>query len=716
MSSLCDISVQYIKGVGPVRKKLFSQLGIETVEDLLYFFPRRYEDRRHLVSISQLKIGEWNTVTGKVLATGGRHSWYTKKRVYEIVVADEKGRLTCVWFNQPYLEHYFKIGLNVVLHGKGEVYKNRLQMVAPEYEIIDEPQDKDHLSMGRIVPIYSLTKGMTQRYLRKIIKNCLDRYCNQLADLLPVPLRNKYRLYNIRRSINSLHFPQAFEEQEEAIRRISFEEFFFFQISVILRRMSIVTRDGIAHRIDEELMEQFIHAFPFTLTTAQKKVIREIGVDMAKRAPMLRLLQGDVGSGKTLVALFGCVVAYHNGYQSALMAPTEVLAQQHFENIKELLKGFEELRIKGLKCDSNPQFLKSFNPNSVLLTSSLSKKERENVLSDIRQGNAHLIIGTHALLSEQVTFKNLSFVVIDEQHKFGVRQRALLSDKGTQKGMHPDILIMTATPIPRTLCMTLYGDLDTSLLNEMPKGRGKTTTKLYTLEETETVYGQVRQLVQAGQQAYVVYPIIEESETLDLKAAKAMFKHFETEEFKDFRLGLVHGQMKRSDVERLMTKFKNKEIDILVATTILEVGVDVPNANVMVVEHAERFGLSQLHQLRGRIGRGESDAVCFLIADPMTEDAKARLKAILSTNDGFKIAESDLLIRGPGQYFGRHQHGLNELRVANPVKQIDLLELARKEAIELVNKDPRLEQGFNTTIRQVIQQRYPQYLEMVEAG
>jgi ATP-dependent DNA helicase RecG len=694
MRSFSDISIQFIKGVGPARKRLFQNLGIETVEDLLYFFPRRYEDRTRMTPLSQVKIGEYQTVAGKIQARASRRSWYTKKHVYEAVVDDGTGRVFCVWFNQPYLENYFKPGRKAVFYGKVEIYKDRLQMIAPEYEIIESEEDSC-LSTGRIVPIYPLTRGITQRYLRKIIRNSLDRYRDQITDILPVWLRNKYRLINIHRSIENIHFPEDPKIQEEAHRRISFEEFFLFQISVRKRRMSIVRKEGISHSIDLALVNQFTTAFPFMLTTAQQRVIREVAADMQKPFPMLRLLQGDVGSGKTVAALFGAVVAFANRKQAAIMAPTEILAAQHYENIQSLLANgpFAKLRI-------------------AFLTGSLKKSEKDQINHQLQTGAIDLLIGTHALLSEEVKFAKLSYVVIDEQHKFGVRQRALLSTKGT----NPDVLVMTATPIPRTLSITLFGDLDLSIIDEMPPGRGKTRTRLFPSERTNEVYEIVRQKVKEGQQAYIIYPIIEESEKLDLKAAQTSFHHFQKNEFKDCCLGLVHGQMKREESEEVMRKFENKEIDILVATTVLEVGIDVPNAGVMVIEHAERFGLSQLHQLRGRIGRGETDGLCLLIADPVTEESHARLKAILASTDGFKIAEQDLLIRGPGHYFGRHQHGLNELRFANPVTQIDILELARKEAEDLIHEDPDLNGEMNRALKDVIHKRYPSYLEMVEAG
>ena len=694
MSNLRDISVQYIKGVGPARKKILQHLGIESVEDLLYFMPRRYEDRRHLTPLAQVKVGEFQLATGKVVARGSRRSWYTKKHVYETMLDDGSGRIVCVWFNQPYLENYFQPGRQAVVFGKVEIYKNRLQMVAPEYEILESEEDQS-LSLGRIVPIYSLTKGISQRYLRKVTHACLEKYAADVPEVLPVRIRNKHRLRNIKVALMNVHFPSDQPLLEDAQRRISFEEFFLFQLSVIQRRNSIVAKPGIAHKIDLSFLQQYAQAFSFKLTGAQDCVIREIAGDMQKPFPMLRLLQGDVGSGKTLVALFGCVAAYQNGRQAVIMAPTEILARQHFQTIREILAlgPFKNLRTE-------------------LLIGSGKKNERAAILNGAKKGDIHLLVGTHALLSEGVELPALSFVVIDEQHKFGVQQRALLSAKGT----NPDVLVMTATPIPRTLSLTLFGDLDVSIIDEMPAGRGKVSTKLFTTEQAQEVYQIVRAKVAAGQQAYIVYPLIEESEKLDLKAAQSMLKHFAKNDFKWLRLALLHGQMGKDEAAQVMRKFKDHELDILIATTVLEVGVDVPNAGVMVIEHAERFGLSQLHQLRGRIGRGKENGVCLLVAEPATEDGQERLKAILSTTDGFKIAEEDLRIRGPGHYFGRHQHGLNELRFVNPITQIEILEVARKEAQELTQQDPKLKQSENIILKNVILKRYPGYLEMVEAG
>jgi ATP-dependent DNA helicase RecG len=692
-SNLQEISIRYTKGVGPARTKAFANLGVTTIEELLYFFPRRYEDRSRLIPIFQLQPGECQTVTGKILAQGSRRSWYTKKHVSEVVIDDGSGRMTGVWFNQPYLENYFKAGTRMVLYGRVEKYQTRLQMVSPEYEVITS--DDENLNMGRIVPIYPLTRGITQRYLRKVIRSSLDHFHEDLRDILPVWLRNKHRLYNIRHSLENIHFPESWETQEAAHRRISFEEFFLFQISVMKRRISIMAKSGVAHQIDLDLVNRFKAGFPFALTKAQERVILEIAQDMQEKTPMLRLLQGDVGSGKTLVALFGCVAAADNGYQAALMAPTEILARQHATNIRRML---DQGYFKNLR--------------TALLISGLKKKEKDILYEQTARGQVDILIGTHALLSEDVSFKKLSLVIIDEQHKFGVKQRALLSTKGG----NPDVLIMTATPIPRTLTLTLYGDLDISILDELPEGRGRVLTRRFRGEQEEEVYHLVRQAVQAGRQAYVIYPIIEESEKLDLKAAEAMSRQFQKKTFSDFRVGLLHGQMPKEEADTIMKAFQSGNIDILVATTVLEVGIDVPNASVMVIEHAERFGLAQLHQLRGRIGRGKADGQCLLIADPVTEEAKARLGIICSTVNGFKIAEEDLMIRGPGHFFGRHQHGLNELRYANPALEVDILQMARQEAEELLHRDRDLKEDSNRILKDIIHERYPNYLSMATAG
>jgi ATP-dependent DNA helicase RecG len=716
MRNLSDISIQYMKGVGPARKKLFENLGVETIEDLFYLFPRRYEDRRKLTQIKDLKLGEWQTVTGMVLAKGGRRTYFNKKHKFEITVGDDDASILCVWFNQPYLDRYFNVGDRVVLYGRPEVFNKRIQIISPEYEVISGEDEK--LNMGRIVPIYPLTKGMTQRYLRKVVHAALELYGREVRDVLPTEVRARGGLWGILDSLKALHFPDDENAQKEANRRVSFDEFFLFQISVMLRRMSIIQKTGFAHKIGPSVIADFEKSFPFTLTNAQKRVIQEISRDMMAPRPMLRLLQGDVGSGKTVVSFFGCLVAFLNGHQAAVMAPTEILAEQHYATFA---KFFGKMGCRPERSEGPPS-LGILRPvgaqddgrriRTALLNSSLKKKDREEAYAAIKAGEVDIIFGTHAVIQEGLVFKDLSFVVVDEQHKFGVKQRALLSSKGE----NPDVLVMTATPIPRTLCLTLYGDLDISVIDEKPKGRGETKTYLFPEDQADSVYKRVAEWITKGTQAYIVYPIIEESEKLDLKAAKAMYEHFCKHEFKDLKVGLIHGRLDREETQGIMQKYQRGEIDILVTTTVLEVGIDVPNANIMVIEHAERFGLAQLHQLRGRIGRGEKSAVCILLGDALTEEGQQRLEAIVKTTNGFTIAEEDLKIRGPGQYFGRSQHGINELRIVNPLTQLHVLEAARKEAAGLVQKDSALAGANHRLIRETIRRRYPEYLERVLAG
>ncbi len=688
---LSEIPIQFITGVGPAKAKLLVNLGVNTVEDLLYLFPHRYEDRSQFTPIAMVQVGETQTICGQVLTC--RRNFYSKNKAVEVTVGDKSGRISCVWFNQPYLDKVFKEGQEIVLYGRIDIFNKRLQMVVPDFELISS-EDRS-LNMGRIVPVYPLTRGINQRYLRKLIDACLNLHAAQLQDIIPKTIRLKHQLNPIAESIRQIHFPANALHQQKGIDRIAFEEFFLFQICVILRRFSIVHKVGIAHKIDNSIKDRYKASFPFQLTGAQNKAIAEMSTDMALTRPMLRMVQGDVGSGKTVVAFWGCIVAKANNKQAAIMAPTEILAQQHFLNFQKLLgQGpFKDLR-------------------SALLISSTTAKEKKSIYQRLKEGDIDLIIGTHALLEETVAFKHLSFVVIDEQHKFGVNQRALL----TAKGSNPDILIMTATPIPRTLCLTLYGDLDVSVINELPSGRGTVKTYHFSTTKASAVYQKVRELVLKGTQAYIIYPLVEESEKLDLKAAKDMFIHLQKFEFQGLRVGLVHGQMARPEADAVMGQFKKHELDILVATTILEVGIDIPNANVMVIEHAERFGLSQLHQLRGRIGRGAQNALCVLVGDPLTQEGKLRLEAIVQTTDGFKIAEQDLKIRGPGHYFGRHQHGLNELKMANPITQIEVLEKAREDAIILTKTDPQLSTEEHRLIKETIKKRYPQYLDLILAG
>ena len=688
MISLSD-SLQYFKGVGPRRIKLFKKLDINSVEDLLYYFPRRYEDRSNLVKISKLEIGKLYTIKGQILAKGDRRSW--KRRgfsIVEVAVGDDTGRIFAVWFNQPYLKQYFKVGQNVILYGKVELYKDRLQISSPEFEILGSAQD-DSLSTGRIVPIYSICEGLTQRFMRQIIKGTLDKYMPKVVDPLPYNIRNKHNLLNLAQSLINIHFPKDSDINREAYRRLSFEEFFMFQIPVILRKLRRHEKQGIAHNTDGFIFNQLKESLPFQLTFPQERAIENIRKDMSSKSPMQRLLQGEVGSGKTIVAILSAAIALDSGFQVAFMVPTELLAKQHFANIKNLI-------------------LKDKSEEIILLTSDIKKKTKESIYKKIRNGKIQLIIGTHALIQQNLVFKNLGLVIIDEQHKFGVAQRAILPKKGN----NPDILIMTATPIPRTLSMTIYGDLDISVIDELPKERLPIKTLSYNKQRLNEVYEFVRDIVMQKRQAYFVCPVIEDSQEQDLKAAETIFEEFKSEIFKDFRIGLVHGRLDTDKADRVMQDFKAGNIDILVATSVLEVGIDIPNATCMVVLQAERFGLSQLHQLRGRIGRGKFESFFIIVAEPKTEESRERIRAIEELSDGFKIAEEDLKIRGPGEFFGRRQHGLSTLNIANPLTQLKLLKNAREEVYTLLKADPYLSKRQNCGLFLKMKKIFPEFPDL----
>ncbi len=684
------ISVRYLKGIGPKREKVFAKSGINTVTDLLYYFPRRYEDRTNLVPISKLKLGEIQTIKAKVLALGQHNSWHRRRfNITEVAVGDDTGRVSCVWFNRPYLKEYFKPGTEVILYGKVELYGAKLQMSNPEFEIVADETD-NQLSVGRLVPVYSLPEGFSQRTLRRLIKNTLDTYLPKIKECLPYDIRQRNNLLNLAKSLLNIHFPENLDLQKEAYTRLSFEEFFLFQLPLVLRKLRRKDKLGIAHRVDGELVSDFIFRLPFKLTHAQEKALEEIKADLALPQPMQRILQGDVGSGKTIVATAACLMAIQGGYQAAFMVPTEILAWQHFNKIKE--------QVKGVRAG--------------LLTSSSEKKEKDKLYKQIASGDIDLIIGTHALLEGNVKFKNLGFVVIDEQHKFGVGQRALLPAKGA----NPDVLIMTATPIPRTLAITIYGDLDVSVINELPPGRLAVKTILFEQPDRKQAYQLARNELKLGRQVYIIYPVIDESYVLDIAGAKKMYADLKAGEFKDFKLGLIHGRLKQEEQDKVMDEFKSGKIDLLVSTTVLEVGIDVANAACMIIESAERFGLSQLHQLRGRVGRGKDESTCILISNAQTEEAKHRLSAMAKFSDGFRIAEEDLRIRGPGEFFGREQHGLSELKIANPLSQMQLLKKAREEAIKLLAADLHLEARQNLLLKYKLLQKFPEYEKLMLVG
>ncbi len=703
MNKSLDTSIQYLKGIGPKKALSFNSLGIYSIEDLLYYFPRRYQDRRNLVPIANLSEGSFQGIQGKVLVSAQRRSFHNRGfTILEVVVGDETGKISCVWFNQPFLKHYFKVGESVILFGRLEHFGAKLQMNSPEFEII--PKDEHLSDLNRLVPIYSLAQGITQRYFRRLIRRALDEYIPLIKEYLAFDIRKRNDLLNLAQALVNIHFPNETNDQRESYERLSFDEFLLFQLPLALRKLRKKDLIGISHQVEGNIVQTFIKTLPFVLTRAQEDVIREINSDMSGRAPMQRLLQGDVGSGKTVVAVIACLSAIQGGYQAAFMAPTEILSKQHYDKINTQIQScILALSANGYKQKINLGFLSGRMPSG----------ERSRILAAVKSGEINLLLGTHALLSADVEFNSLGLVVIDEQHKFGVGQRALLP----QKGRTPDVLIMTATPIPRTLAITLYGDLDISVIDEMPAGRLPVKTSVFTAKKEEwQAYSIAKEHLKAGRQVFIIYPVIEESYALDIVGAKRMYQRLQENEFKEFRLGLVHGRLKQKEQDEVMLKFKNRQLDVLISTTVLEVGIDIPNASCMVIEHAERFGLAQLHQLRGRVGRGKDESVCLLVADIESEDVRLRLEAMVKYPDGFRIAEEDLRIRGPGEFFGRRQHGLTELKIADPLGQIQLLRKARREAIRIVGEDPHLTASGNMLLRQKLLRSFPEYESLMVVG
>lgn len=700
MQERYNIPLRYLKGVGPKKAKLLNRLALQTIEDLLYYFPRRYLNRSKILPISQIKEGEFQAIRARVLARGDRESWQRRRfSVLEVVFGDETGEIYCVWFNQPYLKNYFKPGRDAVLYGRVEKYQGRLQMVQAEFELLSGDKDAA-LNLAQIVPIYGLIEGISQRYLRRLIKYALDEFIPRISDELPYDIRKRHNLLNLAKSLIFIHFPLDENLQKEAYRRLAFEEFFLYQIPILMRKMKRVQKRGLAHRLDGAIFNSVMQNLPFKLTAAQERALLEIKKDMSASSPMQRLLQGEVGSGKTIVAFLASCIAFDGGYQAAFMVPTEILAKQHYERaVSSLPAGQAGIKYQDRKI------------KIALLVSSLGRKEKEKIYRKLEEGKIDLIIGTHALLEEKTKFKNLGLVIIDEQHKFGVGQRALLP----QKGRCPDCLIMTATPIPRTLSMTIYGDLDISALDQLPEGRILPKTILYSPNKRKEAYKFAAEKIKEGRQAYIVCPKIEESESFAKQSVLEVYRELQ-EEFRDFRIGLVHARLREPEQDKVMSDFKQGRIDILVATTVLEVGIDVANASVMLIEQADFFGLTQLHQLRGRIVRGLHQPYCLLIADPKTDEARERIEAIVNLFDGFKLAEEDLKIRGPGEFFGRRQHGLSDLKIANPLTQMHLLKEAREEANKLLKIDSSLTQQQNLNLKEALKKRFPEYEELMVIG
>ncbi|HRR10327.1 MAG TPA: ATP-dependent DNA helicase RecG [Rhodothermales bacterium] len=691
-----DSDIQWLEGVGPHKAAIFRKAGIHTFRDLFRFYPRRYLDRSTVTPIRKLQEGIATTVIGRIISQnmieGGR------KR-FELQVEDESGgRLNCVWFNgHQWVRRLFTNGELVALHGTPQKYGRTFSLSHPEYDKLEA--DKASVTTGRIIPLYPGGQvwervGLTNKTLRQIMHGLFKKYGLLLEENLPEPVIHQYNLMEGRVALRAIHFPKSEEERALAEYRLKFEEFFFLQLLLAMtRQQAKKTADGLVFEAPGSYFERFTQEIlPFKLTNAQQKAITDVITDTRSGYPMNRLVQGDVGSGKTVVAIAAMMHATDSGFQSAFMAPTEILAEQHYQSLRRYLAPL------GLKVH--------------LLVGGQHKKRRTEILDDLATGEAHIAVGTHAIIEDKVGFKALGMAIVDEQHRFGVMQRARMFDKGQR----PHMLLMTATPIPRSLAMTVYGDLDVTIMNELPANRKPIKTQLRNEARRGEVYEFIRSELRAGRQAYVVYPLVEESEKLDLKDAENGFEQI-TETFRPYKVGLVHGRMLPYEKDDEMRRFKSGELDILVATTVIEVGVDVPNASVMVIEHAERFGLSQLHQLRGRVGRGSEQSYCILMADyKQSAEAKIRLEVMAQTTDGFVISEEDLKLRGAGDFFGTRQSGLPDLKIANITQDADILAHAREAAFALVAQDPHLRTPENLVTRAHFSRSAPQSLGMARVG
>lgn len=676
--------VQYVKGIGPKRAYKLNKLGIFTLKDLIYYFPRQFEDRNNLKKIAQLDNDEKATI--KAVITGIETSSPKKgMTVTKVCVKDETSCAKLVFFNQPHIKNAFRVGDMVLVFGKVKKSYKNVELTSCEIEFFT----KSPKNTCKVMPIYPLTYGVTNKEIMSIMKTVLDSEELKIKEYLPINIIKKYNLCSIDYAIKNIHSPQSKDSLKVALYRIIFEEFLILQMGLFLFKSGINDCKGIKFNKNENL-DNIRSSLPFKLTKAQSRALNEIIDDMASDKIMNRLVQGDVGSGKTVVALLSLANCVLNGYQGALMAPTEILAEQHYAYLSDTLE--------------------EFNINVELLVGSCTKKQKENILKRVKNNEIDILIGTHALIEDTVEFNNIGLVITDEQHRFGVRQRSRLSDKGK----NPDIIVMTATPIPRTLALILYGDLDISIIDELPPGRQPIETMAIDKKKRERVYNNlVRDEVQKGRQVYIVCPLVEESEAIEAKAATELVEELKSQYFSDLRVGLLHGKMKSSEKDNIMKMFKNKEIDILVSTTVIEVGVNVPNATLMIIENSERFGLAQLHQLRGRVGRGVHKSYCILIYASKSEVCRQRMSIMEETNDGFKISEKDLEIRGPGEFFGTRQHGIPELKVANIFKHMKILKLAQQEARYILGEDKNLNFEENKLLKNEIFDKFKYTLEEI---
>jgi ATP-dependent DNA helicase RecG len=699
LSDFLSTPLQFLKGVGPRKAADLKRAGLGTVEDLLYRLPFRYEDRSHMQPISTLRPGNKAAVLGEIKSANVALTRRRGFKLFHVVLADASGAIRCTWMNQAFLADILKPHLTIVVFGEVKLDSSGLHFLNPEYELVgtaDGVDPEESIHTARIVPFYEKTGTVTPNMQRKLVRQALDQLPADIPDMVPFDVRTRLQLVPRRAALEAAHFPpndasvsalNAFRTAPQ--RRLIFEEFFLFQIGHAFRRHATSAEfKPFVPTVDDRIRASAAKVLPFRLTPGQRQAVKEIVDDMLRPQPMHRLLQGDVGAGKTIVALLAAMVAMENGLQVAFMAPTEILATQHYGNIARLL--------------SQSRFRVD------MLTGSTPGLHKHTLLSHIERGTTNLIVGTHALVQDKVTFHKLGLVVIDEQHRFGVAQRAALRSKG----LRPDVLLMTATPIPRTLALTDYSELDVSKIPDLPPGRKPVRTWVKPESRRDEIYQLIREQLDAGRQAYIIYPLVEESEKLDLKSATEMADHLQTEIFPGYHVALLHGRMKQDVKDRVMLAFATGQLQILVSTTVIEVGVDVPNASVMVVEHAERFGLSQLHQLRGRVGRGQWESHCILLYQaPWTDDARERLKAMAETNDGFVIAERDLELRGPGDFFGTRQSGLPRLRTGDLVRDRDIMEDAHREARHLIDTG-----GLAPELLAFVQQQWHDQFGLIEVG
>ncbi len=670
--SVLNCPITIVKGVSAALEERFGKLGVETIRDTCYFFPRRHLDYSRLTPIASLRPGQEYTIVATIWEA--RAVRLGNMRCTEAIVGDDSGNIRAIWFNQPYLANKFRTNEQIVLSGKISAFRGVPQMDAPAWEYLE---DKELIHTGRLVPIYPLTAGLYPRQVRRIVKDIVDTYVPLFEDFLPYDVKQRCRLLNLDEAISQAHYPDSLELKDRARERLAFDELFLLQLGVLSHKQKWqASQPTRAMKLYKETLDKFLGNLPFQLTAAQQRSLNELLADLERPRAMSRLLQGDVGSGKTVVALAGLLMAVANGCQGVVMAPTEILAEQHFGTFSRLLAGTSGTPLARI----------------ALLTG--SSKGKKTLHRQIAGGEVDIVVGTHAVIQQGVEFPNLGLAVIDEQHRFGVVQRTALREKG----FNPHMLVMTATPIPRSLALTLYGDLDLSIIDELPPGRMKILTKCVMPEKRQAAYQFVRQEIEKGRQAFIICPLIEESESIEARAAVEEYQRLSQQVFPDLRLGLLHGKMAAATKEETMRLFRDHSMDILVSTSVVEVGIDVPNATVMLVEGADRFGLSQLHQFRGRVGRGTEKSYCLLLAEDPTPEGQERMKLIENTHDGFKLAEEDLRLRGPGEFFGTRQSGMPDLRMAR-ISDLALLEKARREAQQLFARDPKLELPQYQTLR-----------------